>query len=177
MPRSGRPVPPALLALALCLGPAAAAPLDDAPPDARRNWFDDPFLAVTHGLPGCPVPLGPQLTAAQARAQAHGRVERGTSCFRDGRCRLPNAYLYDREIAPRVQRAVDADGGFTGTSVWVTVQRRWVFLEGCVARADQAEALERLVRAIDDVEQVVTTLQVGERGDGGPTPYPLAPAP
>jgi hypothetical protein len=51
------------------------------------------------------------------RAESHWRAERGTSCFQSGRCRLPNSYLYDKEIIPRVKKAIDADGRFSETSV------------------------------------------------------------
>jgi osmotically-inducible protein OsmY len=130
----------------------------DAP---RRNVFDDPFVQLTSALLACPVPPGPLLTEAEARAQAHGRIERGTSCYRAGRCRLPNSYLYDQEIMPRVQKAVDADGRFDRTtSVWATGQRRWIWLQGCVSDKGEAQALEALVRSIDDVEGVVNELVV-----------------
>ena len=129
--------------------------------EARRNVFDDPFVQLTHGLPACAAPPGPLLTEAEARAQAHGRIERGTSCHRAGRCRLPNSYLYDKEIMPRVQKAVDADGRFDRTtSVWASGQRRWIWLQGCVSEAGEAAALEALVRGIDDVEGVVNELAV-----------------
>jgi len=129
--------------------------------EPRSNVFGDPFVQLTRGLPGCPVPPGPLLTEAEARAQAHGRIERGTSCFRAGRCRLPNSYLYDKEIMPRVQMAVDADGRFERTtSVWATGQRRWVWLQGCVRSDQDSRALEALVRQIDDVEGVVNELVV-----------------
>ena len=130
--------------------------------EPRRNFFDDPFQQLNHGLADCPAPPGPLLTEAEARAQAHGRVERGTSCYRAGRCRLPNSYQYDKEIMPRVQKAVDADGRFERTtSVWATGQRRWIGLQGCVSTAEEAQALEALVRGIDDVEGVVNELVVG----------------
>ncbi len=103
------------------------------PADERRNWFDDPFVAATTGQPGCPAPEPPLLTEEQMRREAHQRAERGTSCYQSGRCRLPNAYLYDREIVPRVVKAIRADGRFANTSVWVEGQRRWVWLKGCVA--------------------------------------------
>lgn len=129
--------------------------------EPRRNVFDDPFVQLTHGLTACAAPPGPLLTEAEARAQAHGRIERGTSCHRAGRCRLPNSYLYDKEIMPRVQKAVDADGRFDRTtSVWATGQRRWIWLQGCVSDAGDAASLEALVRGIDDVEGVVNELTV-----------------
>lgn len=126
----------------------------------RTNHFNDPFLQVTQGMPDCPVPEGPLLTDAEARAQAHSRIERGTSCFQSGRCRLPNSYLYDKEIIPRVKKAVDADGGFADTSVWAEGQRRWVWLKGCVRTQAQSDALERMVRNIDDVEGVINQLTI-----------------
>ena len=128
---------------------------------ARTNVFNDPFFAVTHGLPGCPVPEGPLLTEEEAKAEAHGRSQRGVSCYLAGRCRLSNAFLYDKEIIPRVEKAIHADGRYEDTSVWVLGQRRWVFLKGCVRTKDEATALERLVRDIDDVEQVINELSVG----------------
>jgi len=157
--RSGRwAAARAVLCLSLTLSSAAASA-----DEVRRNVFDDPFVQLTSAIPpsACPVPPGPLLTDAEAKAQAHGRIERGTSCFQSGRCRLPNAYLYDKEIIPRVQKAVAADGRFEATtSVWALGQRRWVWLQGCVRDADEAAALEQLVRQIDDVESVVNELRV-----------------
>ena len=132
--------------------------------DPRRNYYDDPFMQITSALPGCPVPEGPLITHAEMQAQAHGRVDRGTTCFRSGRCRLPNSYLYDKEIIPRVRQFIAQDERFADTSVWVLGQRRWVYLKGCVAREAQREALERAVRGIDDVEAVIDELMVGRDG-------------
>jgi len=97
------------------------------------------------------------------RAEAHSRVERGTRCFLSGRCRLPNSYLYDKEIIPRVEKAILADGHFADTSIWVEGRRRWVWLKGCVRRKDQARALEQLVHSLDDVEAVINQLVVRKR--------------
>ena len=105
-------------ALALTL-PGRAADGDEP----RTNAFDDPFVQATHGLPGCPEPEPPLLTEAEMQHETHWRAERGTSCFRSGRCRLPNAYLYDKEIVPRVLKAIDAVGTFEHTSIWVEGQR------------------------------------------------------
>ena len=139
-------------AFALAAGTACA--------EERANYFNDPFVQVTSGIPACPVPEGPLITEAQRREQAHGRIERGTSCFQAGRCRLPNAYLYDKEIIPRVKKAVDFAASFADTSVWAEGQRRWVWLKGCVRSQEQSDALERLVRSIDDVENVINQLTV-----------------
>jgi hypothetical protein len=131
--------------------------------EERANYFDDPFLQVSSGIADCPVPSGPEITQAEMRAQAHVRAERGTSCYLSGRCRLPNAYQYDQEIIPRVKKAIDADGHFAGTSVWVLGQRRWVWLKGCVRTKSEAKGLENLVKRIDDVEAVIDELVVKGR--------------
>jgi hypothetical protein len=140
--------------------------------EPRRNAFDDPFTVVTQGLAACPAAEGPLLTEEQIRAEAHDRAQRGTSCWLAGRCRLHNAYLYDKEIIPRVVKAVKADGRYGDTSVWALGQRRWVWLKGCVAKPEQRDAMEQLVRQIDDVEGVVNELMVGT---AGAPPYKTAP--
>jgi hypothetical protein len=143
-----------LLLLMACAAPAGGQ-------EARRNPFDDPFQAVTQGLAACPRAAPPLFTEEQIRAEAHDRAQRGTSCWLAGRCRLHNAYLYDREIIPRVVKAVQVDGRYTDTSVWALGQRRWVWLKGCVSKPEQREALERMVHLIDDVEGVINELMVG----------------
>jgi hypothetical protein len=145
------------LTLAVLLSASAAASADE---EERANFFNDPFLQVTNAIPSCPKQEGPLITRAQMRAETHWRAERGTSCFRSGRCRLPNAYLYDQEIILRVSKAILADGRFPDTSVWVEGQRRWVFLKGCVRSPEQGLAIEQVVRNIDDVEAVINELVV-----------------
>jgi hypothetical protein len=130
----------------------------------RSNVFDDPFVRVTERLAPCPVPEGPLYTQAEARAQSHLRVEKGTTCYQWGRCRLPNAYLYDKEIIPRVATFIRRDERFDESSIWILGQRRWVYLKGCVATEVQSRELEREVRLIDDVEAVINELMVGTSG-------------
>jgi len=149
------PVGLAALALGTCTAAMAA--------EERANYFDDPFLQVTSAISDCPPQQEPLITQAEMRAQAHVRAERGTSCYLSGRCRLPNAYLYDKEIIPRVKKAILADGRFAETSIWVEGRRRWVWLKGCVRTRADAHALERLVRSIDDVESVINELIVKKR--------------
>lgn len=144
------------------IGFAFAAALA-ASAEERKNYFNDPFLQVTSGIADCPVPAGPGITEAQMRTEAHARAERGTRCYESGRCRLPNSYLYDQEIIPRVKKAILADGRFADTSVWAEGQRRWVWLKGCVRTEAQRQALERLVRELDDVESVINQLAVRKR--------------
>ena len=143
------------IVIAVVGGPALA--------DKRANYFNDPFLQVTNGIAECPVPEGPMITESEMKTEAHSRAERGTRCFLSGQCRLPNSYLYDQEIIPRVKKVILADGRFLDTSIWAEGQRRWVWLKGCVRRQDQAMALERLVRGLDDVEAVINQLAVRKR--------------
>ena len=154
---------------AACLGwllPALWTMAAHAAPDdnLRLNPFNDPFVQATQGLPGCPPPLGPAYDAAGLRQEAHQRAERGTTCWLEQRCAEANAYRYDAGIAERVVQALQADARFAGTSVWVTVQRRFVYLEGCVADAAQATALERAAQAVPEVDRVLPLLQVGTQG-------------
>src|SRR6185436_17171864 len=76
---------------------ALAAPASRAQTEVpRANLFDDPFVQATRAIAACPPAEGPLVTAAEARAQSHLRAEKGTTCHYHGRCRLPNAYLYDK---------------------------------------------------------------------------------
>jgi osmotically-inducible protein OsmY len=77
---------------------------------------------------------------------------------------LPNGYLYDAEIAPRVGIAVNEGTRFADTNVWALSQRRRVWLRGCVRTAEQANEIEAIVRHIDDVEDVQNELMVGSTG-------------
>ena len=148
--------PVAVLLAGLLPGGAACA-------QERANFFNDPFVQATSGVKACPVPEGPLITREEMLAQTHGRAERGTSCYQAGRCRLPNAYLYDPDIIARARKAVLADGSIADTSVWLLGQRRWVWLKGCVRSQAQSEALERLIRSLDDVEQVMNELKLAPR--------------
>lgn len=142
-----------------------------APAQERRNAFDDPFLQVTSALPGCPAPRPPGYTEEEIRREAHVRAQHGGSCYRAGRCRLPNSYLYDKEIIPRVQQYLRMDGRFGDTSVWVLGERRIVTLMGCVRTRAQAEQMEKAVLLVDDVMGVANFLMVGTRE---PPRYPAA---
>ncbi len=156
------------------LAPAAALAQAQIPvPDIKKNWFEDPFFQVSSGLPECPVPEGPLLTFEEQRKEAHWRAERGTSCWLAGTCRDSNAYRYDKALAGPVRDALAVVPGVAADSVWVTIQRRWVFLEGCVASDAQARRLEAAARAVPEVETVVPALHIGT---AGPPRYPVAPA-
>ena len=70
-----------------------------------------------------------------------------------------------------MRAALEAVPGVRRGSVWVMVQRRWVYLQGCVPSPALARQLERAARALPDVEAVVPDLMVGTRGK---PPYPVA---
>ena len=143
------------LCRAALLAVAAAAAAQE-----RTNVFGDPFLPVTSAIAGCPAPRPPGVTAGELPGQAHVRAQHGTSCYQSGRCRLPNSYLYDREIIPRVQKYIRQDGRFDDTSVWVLGERRLVTLLGCVRSKEQSLELERAVGLVDDVMGVINKLEV-----------------
>ena len=161
------------LALAF-LVPALASPChaQDAPPPDRRNWWGDPFFQLSSHVPGCPVPLGPLRTEQERDAQSHNRAERGTTCWLAGACARPNFYLYDPDVAAAVrQRAAARPRLFAGTSLWITVRGRVVFVDGCVSARATADALDAFMREVPDVAQVVVRVRVpGDRQ----VPYPVA---
>jgi len=168
-PQGLRPRRLGLAAMAACS--LAVAPASSAPNDARTNFFDDPFVRVTRAMNDCPEPEGPLYSEAEARAQSHMRAEKGTTCYYYGRCRLPNAFLYDKDIIERVAHFIERDGRFADSSVWLVGQRRFVYLQGCVPNRAMAAELVREIGLIDDVEMVVDQLQVGVTGE---PPYPVA---
>ena len=144
-----------LLTLLLAHGLAAA--------QQRTNYFDDPFLAVTSALPGCPVPAPPGYTEDELPKEAHVRAQHGGSCFRAGRCRLPSSYLYDKELVPRVALYLQQDGRFNDTSLWILGERRLITVMGCVQSREQSQALERAVQLVDDVMGVIDFTMIGTK--------------
>lgn len=155
--------------------PAAPPATGTAADTQRKNWYNDPFFALSSAIRACPLPLGPLMTKAEAEDDAHYRVERGTTCWLAHKCSKPNSYLYDSGIAEAIRQRLQADAMFAGTSVWITVQRRFVYAEGCVPVGFDSAALERKLAAIPDVEQVFVRVSADPRGA---LPYKtLAPAP
>lgn len=149
------------LALTLALVPAAMSAQPGEP--LQINPFHDPFVQATSGRP-CPAPLGPAYTETARRAEAHSRIERGTSCWLAGKCAEPNAYRYDAGIARAAVTALRAEHTLAASAIWVTAQRRFVYLEGCVSDAAQAAKAEALVKALPDVQHVIPALALpGER--------------
>lgn len=152
-----------LILVALTLSCGATFAQHERPNDELSNWFGDPFFQISDGISTCPEPRGPRMTQAEKRQEAHYRVERGTSCWLAKKCEHSNAYMYDQEIASSTRLAL-AKAVRSNSSVWVTIKRRWVFLEGCVRTATDAAALKRAATLVPDVESVVSTLSVaGEK--------------
>jgi hypothetical protein len=125
----------------------------------RINHGNDPFLQISRAISDCPVPLGPLETEKEWLDDSHYRIERGNSCWIEGRCRLPNAYLYDAEIADAVQRRLTnlnvATHWREQSSLWLTLQRRFIYVEGCVAPGfDKAAFLAGLEKTAD-VDRVI----------------------
>lgn len=133
------------------LGPAAA--------DDLQNWFNDPFFQVTSGVRDCPVPAGPFVSESDRRVQAHRRAEKGTTCWLARECDRPNAYAYDEDIAASLKTALRNDKRFAATSLWVTVQGRIVYIEGCVVRASQEAELEAFARSLPHVQQALAIVR------------------
>lgn len=130
---------------------------------ALKNWFGDPFFQLAAEMPGCPTPRGPLLTEAEMKAEVHSRVERGTSCWMAGQCAHANAYQYDAAIADALRQRIDAQA-LSGSSVWLTVKRRFVWVEGCLAEAGQAKKIDAAVKQVPDIEYVFLNLMQGSKG-------------
>ncbi len=120
-----------------------------------RNWFEDPFFQISDAVPRCPEPAGPRVSEAERRVQAHRRAEKGTTCWLARECERPSAYAYDRDIASGILAAMRTRPSFPDTSLWVTVQGRVVYIEGCIARQAQAAEIEAFIRQVPHVQQAI----------------------
>lgn len=127
--------------------------------DALANWFDDPFFQIASAVPDCPLPAGPFITESERRVQAHHRAERGTTCWLAQACDRPNAYAYDRDIAAAFQAAVVERRPFPDATLWVTVQGRVVYIEGCAADATLAARAEAFARALPNVDRAIAIIR------------------
>ena len=138
--------------------------------DELRNWFDDPFFQITAAVPDCPLPAGPFIDESEKRVQAHHRAERGTTCWLAKECDRQNSYLYDADIASALQAALRERKPFANTSLWVTVQGRVVYIEGCIAQEAQVTEIEAFARAVPYVQQAMAIVR---SGPSGRVPYRL----
>ena len=131
-----------------------------------RNWFGDPFFQVTADISNCPEPAGPRVTEAERREQSHRRAEKGTTCWlaKEPDCERNNAYSYDAEIAESIRSAVREREVFAGSSLWVTVQGRVVFVAGCAGPGLSETQIEEFMRAVPHVQQAIAAVSKGVTG-------------
>jgi hypothetical protein len=158
----------------ICLLLQASGVLAAEDPPVLKNWFNDPYFQVSDGIRNCPVPRGPYLTEAEKIAESHGRAERGTSCWMAGKCALPNAYLYDAAIAENIRQKLAGNSAIAEDSLWITVSRRFVWVQGCVARESSRATLEALLRSVPDVDLVMVDVM---QAPGGAPDSRAAPRP
>lgn len=93
------------------------------------------------------------------RVQAHRRAEKGTTCWLAKECERPSAYAYDRDIASAFQAAVRAGNPFPNTTLWVTVQGRVLYIEGCAVDEAVPARLEAFARALPQVQQAIAIIR------------------
>lgn len=145
----------------------------------RANHGNDPFFQVSSAVANCPVPLGPLQTEQEWLADSHYRIERGNSCWWEGRCRLPNGYLYDKEVEEAVKRRLSFIESATHwrehTTLWLMLQRRFIYVQGCVAPDFDKAAFLAELRKTADVERVVDETTADPAGDE--LPYRTLAAP
>lgn len=126
---------------------------------ALRNFGNDPFLHISHAIADCPEPAGPRISEAEWKREAHHRIEEGNHCYSEGRCRLANAYQYDKDIADALQRRLDnlrhTHPAWQDSSLWVMVRGRWLTVQGCVAPGFDRNGFLAALREIPDVEKVI----------------------
>lgn len=125
----------------------------------RVNRGHDPFFQISKAIDHCPAPLGPLETEQEWLDESHYRIERGNSCWIEGRCRLSNGYLYDTEIADAVQRRLTNINYATHwreqSTLWLTLQRRFIYVQGCVAPGFDKQAFLTELGKTADVERVI----------------------
>lgn len=138
----------------------------------RANHGHDPFFRISDAIPACPAPLGPFETEQEWLGESHYRIERGNSCWWEGRCRLPNGYLYDKEIEEAVKRRLSniepAVHWGEQTTLWLTLQRRFIYVQGCVAPGFDKHAFLSELAKTADVERVLDTTTTDPASDSLP---------
>jgi hypothetical protein len=140
----------------------------------RENWFHDPFFQISDAVPDCPMPAGPFVTAKERTAEAHHRGERGTSCWLEGKCDRPSSYDYDQDIAGAFKSAIATANPFKDSTLWVTVQGRAVFIEGCAEDRRLAARIEAFTMQLPYVQVAVAKVRTDP---SLPPPYPLLNSP
>lgn len=137
----------------------------------RTNWFGDPFFRISGEIANCPEPLGPLVTEEEALRQSHHRNERGMRCYLEKRCRLPNSFAYDKDIAARIESEA-ARIAPRHSTLWILVQGRRAWAYGCVDSSYRRGSIERALRKVPEVELAIEQVRVGPRAA---LPYAVRP--
>ena len=115
---------------------------------------------MSAAITACPTPVGPFATEQQRLVDAHHRAERGTTCWLVGKCDRPTSYAYDQDIADAFKAKLQNHNPFSKTTtLWVTVQGRVVYIEGCVEERGLVTALEAYARTLPYVEIAVARVR------------------
>jgi hypothetical protein len=144
-----------------------AAPSRSRTGHATKNGSTIRSCGERHAA-GCPA-ARTLLTKTEMEREAHVRAERVTADM-EGRCAKSSSYFYVPEIAANLRRALRSSNVLKGTSVWVSVQRRWVSIQGCAKTKSKKAALEAIARRIPDVDNVFVDLRLDPKK---PPPYPV----
>jgi hypothetical protein len=127
--------------------------------DELQNRGHDPFFQISSAIANCPEPAGPRVSEEEWMSQSHHRIEHGNHCFLEGRCRLPNAFDYDSEIAEttrrRLQWLTSTSPAWQQSTLWVTVYQRWILVQGCVSPAFPGEKFFAALGDVPDAEKVI----------------------
>ena len=140
-----------------------------------QNFGHDPFLRISNAIAECPEPVGPRISEAQWKRDAHHRIEAGNHCYMEGRCRLANAYQYDQDIAEALQRRLGdlrrTLPAWQNSSLWIMVRGRWLTVQGCVAPGFETAAFLAALRQVPNVERVVDQTTAHPKSDLPYAPY------
>lgn len=140
-----------LLLVAIAVAPIHAEEL--------KNRGNDPFFQVSSAIKNCPEPAGPRTTEAEWIRESHHRTEHGNHCWLEGRCRLPNAFAYDNDIAETARRRLQwlsrEMPGWEQSTLWITVWQRWLFVQGCVKPGFPTAKFMKAMGEVPDVERLI----------------------
>ena len=140
--------------LTMLLATAAFAQSGDTDaPEARRNWYNDPSSRCRGTWPNA---VAARPVDDPGRDDGRRALPRRTRHHLLARASLHEAefYMYDAPIADAVKAHFAGSDRLHGTSLWITVQRRFIYVEGCADTAFDQPALQRELEALPDVEQV-----------------------
>jgi hypothetical protein len=124
-----------------------------------QNRGHDPFFQVSSAVGNCPEPAGPRVSQEEWMQESHHRIEHGNHCWLEGRCRLPNAFDYDNDIAESTRRRLQwlstTLPAWRQSTLWVTVWQRWILVQGCVTESFPREKFFAALDDVPDAEQVI----------------------